>query len=534
MKKSILKYMLLGVLAAPVLSSCDMDQFSSDNLTPEEAQTSLDDAEAWRMGMYSTARGTFGSVNTFLSDLCLPGFAATDGYSNYYALTATWQFQNSDTDEQSSVWASYYSLIARANGVIESVEAIRTNLEKEGEVSEATHAELDQIKGEAHLFRAWCYNQLAEFFCDRYDKDNAATQKGLPLVKVIDENAKPARSNLEDTYTFIFEDLTEARRLMSDTQMENAGRYLHNGEIVTTRGLLSEAALDLVEARAALNTGNLDLAIQDSENIINKSDAKNSEYAVLDNEADLTKMWTYDSGSEIIFQCYQNKDERGAEWSSLGGISVRLTSAMRNMGWIGSDDYCYTALYAPSTDLINSYGFMDIRQYVYLVEHTTYSNSKGRLRGYFLNKYPGNPDLKKSVDDCYNTAKPLRSPEAYLIAAEAYQKKGLADDARIVFNKFVNKRSGTTMSASVAGDEAKFNQFLAEEYQREFVGEGRAWSAYKRLNVNVKRSADQQQMQSVARMNFLEIAPDNIRWTWEIPQNDLFANKKLVPNWSSK
>ena len=80
-------------------------------------------------------------------------------------------------------------------------------------------------------------------------------------------------------------------------------------------------------------------------------------------------------------------------------------------------------------------------------------------------------------------------------------------------------------------DLTDFEQTLADEYSREYMGEGLAFSAYKRLNRSVVRGTQQQ---SVANSfsKAISITPDDKRWTWEIPQQDLIANKNIEKNWA--
>lgn len=504
MKKYILKYVLLGVLAVPALTSCELDQSSPLNLQPGEGLTSIDDAESWRMGLYSTARSTYNGPSTFVSDLALDQFVATNSYGNYYGPTARWSFGNSDIDDQTDIWYNNYRLISRANALLTNVVNIPVK-------SARDKAELRQILGEAYLMRAMAYQKLVVYFCDRYDAANAKNQKGLPIVVTVDEKAKPIRQNLDSTYRFIQEDLDSARTHMNDNN--NSKTYVHNPEVFNNQCILTTPVIDIVEARIALAQGDYARAATLAMNVISSG-----QFPLIDTLDKLISMWTNDKGSEIIFQLFQNKDERGAEWSDLGAYNVNYSNKYsRNV---------YDVKYVPSIEALSAYEETDIRYYASFKQEWIVD------MGYFVqpfifNKYPGNPALKKSGSDTYNTAKPFRVAEAYLIAAEAYYKAGQSDEALQVFNALHADARG----AEAVNDATDFEQTLADEYMREYIGEGLAFSAYKRLNRMVVRGTQQQDVAN-SFSKAITIMPDNMRWTWEIPQQDLFANKNIEKNWA--
>lgn len=229
MKKYILKYVLLGALFIPALTSCEMDQSSPVNLRPEEGLTFIADAESWRMGLYSTARSVYSGPNVFLSDLALDQFVPTTTYGNYYGPTARWTFGNSDIDDQTTIWANYYTLANRASEVINKVPSIADNVE----LTTGEQKELKQIVGEAYLMRAIAYQTLVTYFCDRYDAAKAKMQKGLPIVVEVNEKFKPARQSLDSTYRFIQEDLDSARVRMDDNN--RSASFVHNSQIFKMR-----------------------------------------------------------------------------------------------------------------------------------------------------------------------------------------------------------------------------------------------------------------------------------------------------------
>lgn len=504
MKKYILKYVLMGILAVPALTSCELDQTSPNNLQPGEGLTSIDDAESWRMGLYSTARSSFSGPSVFVSDIALDQFVATNSYGNYYGPTARWSFGNSDLDDQTDIWYYNYRLISRANALLANVPSIPVD-------DEDDYAEIRQIEGEAYLMRAIAYQRLAVFFCDRYEIGNAENQKGLPIVVKVDEKEKPIRQDLDSTYRFIQEDLDSARVRMNDNNMSRY--YVHNPEIFTNQYMLTTPIIDMVEARIALAQGDYARAAQLADGII-----YSGQFPLIDNAEELASMFTNDKGSEIMFQIFQNKDERGASWNDLGEYNASYSNAYGRQ--------VYDVKYVPSAEILGSYDDTDIRYQAYFKQVYCIDNGSWATPVIFR-KYPGNPSLKKSASDTYNTAKPFRVAEAYLIAAEAHYMLGETEEALNAFNAL----HSTARGGVEVDDLTDFEQTLADEYSREYMGEGLAFSAYKRLNRSVVRGTQQQ---SVANSfsKAISITPDNKRWTWEIPQQDLIANKNIEKNWA--
>lgn len=512
MKKILSKFSVLALLALPMATSCELDQYSPTNPSPEELTYTMPQAEAWRLGLYTTLRSVYGFD---ISDLQTDNFVLTNQDGNQNGLEFNWVFNNSDTDRATTVWANAYTTILRANTVLENVPKVLDNAE--GLTARDT-LEIDQILGEAHLVRAMMYQRLAVFFTDRYDKDNASQQLGLPIVEVVDVDYLPERSSLDSTYNYIRRELSLARELMNGS---NPANYL-SGEVVNY--LLPEAAIDIVEARVELTTGNYEKAASLCAGLISSG-----EYPLATTPEALKDMWLNDSGTEIIFEPYQSTEERGASWGSFTGIDASLTQQLQAMGL---NVNAYVPLMYPSYEALSLYDATDIRFGASFFAGWSYAayyvnGSVTNASAYMLNKYPGNPALKVASTDCYNMAKVFRIPEAYLIAAEAEYLQGNTTQALAYYNDLHH----TARGAAELTTADNFLDELCNEYTREYIGEGLVFSAYKRLNKSVVRSATNQQPGTNTGIAAINITPDNIRWTWEIPLNDLTANPGLESNW---
>lgn len=521
MKKSIIKYILPAVLAAPVLTACEMDQVSPNNLTPEDATTSMQDAESWRMGLYSTMRAAYTPGVLLTSDLQLDHFVLTTGDGNTNGSTARWTFQNAVQDNQNAMWANNYSVIMEANKVLEYMKDLPNNVE----FSADDVVEWEQIKGEAYLARAIAYQMLTTYYTDNYAADGAdpKEQLGLVIYDKVDIESLPPRQSLDSTYNFMIADVDSAIRFMSDA---DPSAYLHNPDL--GNNLMPAAVAQLLKARILLNKGDYTNAAAIAKQLVDDTQAT---YPLITTTEGLQSMWLNDEGSEIMFQLYQSKEELAASWASFTTYNVSLS------GQLGIP--AYTPAIQPSTEALAYFNdTKDIREnatFALLWSYYAYTaGSNGSVRLFY--KYPGNPELRTAVTDCYNNVKLFRIPEAYLIAAEAEHRLGHTDVAFDYYNRLHHDARGCSRlnSSYMNMMGTDFLTELGNEYTREYIGEGLAFSVYKRLGRNVIRSASQQ-AGAVASYAAISVTPDNAelwkRWTWEVPEQDLYANRNIEKNW---
>lgn len=514
MKKNIFKLALCALVAVPAFTSCEMDQIPESNTVPEKTWNNLTDAESYRVGMYSSLRGVSGGIYTLLSDLQTDLFVATENYGNYYGMTWKWQFQNSEVDDQTSIWAANYSFIATVNNVLGNIDKVEV-------ADESEQVELDQIKGEAYMFRAMAYHTLATYFCKDYEPATAASDLGLPIVTVVDVDALPRRASLEDTYKFILDDLHKADSLMTDN---NPRPYLTDASVADY--MVNRDSRDLFEARVRLFAHDYAKAITLAQGVMGN-------YPLITTAEGLEDMYTNDKGSEIMFQIFQSKDERGPSWDLFLGYQASYTAAWAGYG-AGN---VYAPSWYPSMDAMSLFGGRDIRTKVYFLMEGTVIAGNNIIAPWYtgeqcilFKKFPGNPALAKTTSDYYNMHDVFRVPEAYLIAAEASYLNGDETSAVTYLNQLHNEaRKGSKVTAT--GE----NLFAAikNEWVLEYMGEGLRFGCLKRWHDGFKRSDRDKQQTGTASGAGIEILPDNQRWVWEIPQQDLNANPdNLERNWN--
>lgn len=98
-----------------------------------------------------------------------------------------------------NVYRDLYAKIRDCNLIIENMEQENSGPGKE-------------IIATSYALRGVCYYNLLRWFCEPYEKGNAANQLGLPLVDHFDMEARVNRSDMEKTVEFIRDDLKKAIR----------------------------------------------------------------------------------------------------------------------------------------------------------------------------------------------------------------------------------------------------------------------------------------------------------------------------------
>ena len=487
MKRNIFKTLLFSSALAVTVSSCEMDQFPNDSISAETAWQSVDDAIKFRNGIYSYFKSINGGYFMYTADLQSDLFNATVSFSNRGGDMHRWDFEASQYDIE-DIWQYNYITINNCNNILSHIDAIT------GEDADET-ATLSMIKGEAYLMRAICYHTLALRFAQDYEPGTAASTKGLPLMTEPDPNAKPSRSSLEETYKLIKDDIAAARANLKTAGAANSIYFTVD-------------VIDALEARVDLYMHNYSSAVNLAKGLI-------ANYP-LDTDAEaLTSMWLNDESSEIIYRTFQSVDER----SNATGIYLSYSTATESF----SPDF------VPSQWVLDLYEEGDIRKDVFYRKDKITCLEVVTEDVYMLNKYPGNPALKKSTYEYYHMAKVFRSAEAYLIAAEA----SYMNDDETNALKYLNDLRTQRGASEVAATGAELFKEIKNEWIREFIGEGQRMNDIKRWHDGVQRSNPQQESLVMTGSDYITLSKtaDDMRIVWEIPNNDLNANSNLEGNW---
>ena len=105
-------------------------------------------------------------------------------------------------------WLSAYTNINICNNILGAVNVVAT-------------ADQNRVKGEALFIRGAMYFELVKLFAKPYSAGSVTSNPGVPLIltptRGIDQASYVARSTVEQVYTQILADLTEAENLLPNT-----------------------------------------------------------------------------------------------------------------------------------------------------------------------------------------------------------------------------------------------------------------------------------------------------------------------------
>ena len=523
MNKNIFKAVLCAALTLPVLTSCELDQEPYTSITYDSSWSTYDDACKHYTGLLTVVRGVVGGSAAYVPEAMADLFNLRAGAASL-AQEHRWTFTTNQFSGD-AVWANNYSLVMQANDFLTNIDTF-INAEEDGSEKQLR---LKHYKGVAYFARAFAYTNMIVRYCKDYEPETAADELGLPIVTTVDKDARPARASLQETVAFIRSDFANAEaNMQAFAAYDNTDNLYHPGT----------DALDALEMRFALYTHDFDTAIEKADYII-------ANYPLASSEQEMEQLWVFDSGSEIIFEPAQTPEEHANSY-----LGMYISYDIREID--GSHDiYGYSPELVPTQGVVDLYepGDLRIKAYFsnpYLGEAagvTKLSNSSSdepAHSAYLLFKYPGNQNLFKNSWDWYsspyNMSKAFRSAEAYLTAAEAYLRKPNPDEAKA--RKYLNDlrlaRGTFDWGTTTTGEELV--KEMENEWVREYLGEGFRLDCLKRWHKGFKRMEAQNMdgfkllLEGNGYQN-LEITPDNFRFVWEIPMQDLQSNPNLKRNW---
>lgn len=126
----------------------------------------------------------------------------------------TWKDANQDGLTAPFPYIQFYKSVFYTNQVISDVEA-----------TAGISAQTAQLKAEAYLLRAYAYFELLNLYAKPYNKATAATDKGVPIVTIVDIEQKFPQATVEAVYNQIFSDLAAGQALLNVDKWESGKNY---------------------------------------------------------------------------------------------------------------------------------------------------------------------------------------------------------------------------------------------------------------------------------------------------------------------
>ena len=521
MMKNIYNNMMktAAVIAALFAMTSCLDKMPNDAIGINQSMKTFSDAEQTLTGIYSAymSGALYSGYLTLLPDIQADLVHAVQGNSNTYGPLWQWDVRPTSS-EIKSVYGALYNVIARCNFYLDKVDALRSSLIDDEEITY-----LDYYTGEVYCARANAYAELIKCFCEAYDPANADSQMGVAIDSTY-FGAKPnGRASLKESYEFVIRDLKKAEELLEDIPEAYTYPYV------------SQSAARAILARVSLYMQKFDAAIEYTTKIIerkNEGEPRNvytlATSSVYTSGTDYISggtrnftlvdyMWTHDLSTEIIWQIGYTTTSYGG---ALGQVFLNFTN-----------DYTYFYPdYMPSEWVISLYGNSDARRNAYFRTLTT--------------GYPGNPSLTLLVKyfgnhsdfipyNIYHVCqpKPIRLAEMYLIRAEAYCRSEAKDYGKASADL---KELAAARGASVAAlSSTNWLSIISQERVKELYMEGfrlndlkrwkdlPEWSKVQPAGRVFKR--ENQANAQTGKASTMEVKTTDHRFVWPIPQHEIEA-----------
>ncbi|MDX2306496.1 MAG: RagB/SusD family nutrient uptake outer membrane protein [Microscillaceae bacterium] len=215
MKNINLMYLFAGLL---ILSSCDkrLDIEPAQSISPEEALSTSKGVQATLIGAYAS----MGDADVYGGRVYVaPDLLADNGdvtwSGTFQGLTQIFNKEIPiDNGFVEDTWLDSYEVINVANNVLSAIDVV-------------IEADQERVEGEAKFIRGSIYFELIKLYAKTYQDGSPASNPGVPIVleptRGVTEG--PARNTVEEVYTQIIADLTDAEGLLPESNGFFANKY---------------------------------------------------------------------------------------------------------------------------------------------------------------------------------------------------------------------------------------------------------------------------------------------------------------------
>jgi phosphatidylserine decarboxylase len=389
MKRITIKNMIVTTVLFLSLASCEksfLELKPPTSLTPEFALATEADLQVALRGAYAGLKNTalYGRSLPVLGDMMADNTYQSAQNTNRYTSFNLYNYLVTDGDV-SGLWTASYTVILRANNIINSPIADNANIQ--------------QIKGEAYAIRALAYYNLVRYFASPYTVD--PSKLGVPVITTYQADLKPERAKIADVYSLINNDLTKAYTLM--TKFTNSSQF-------------SKYSAKALQAKVYLTMGD-------------KTNAKAAALDVITNSGFTAISSAAHTGYWAGVAPRTDKVETLFEVS----FDAVANNAFDALAYIYLQSGNYGDMLC-STELYDLYETADIRKSLYA------TGTRGGLASVFVNKFT-------SFSGDHTDTKVVRMSEMYLIAAEASYPSNTADALKYV-NEVTTRRGATAIASS--------------------------------------------------------------------------------------
>jgi starch-binding outer membrane protein, SusD/RagB family len=379
------------------------------------------------------------------------------------------------------MYSYFYQIIGNANQIINNIDQ-----------AQGPEADKKWIKGQALTYRGWAYFNLVQMFGKRYDASTKPNlQLGVPLVLSFNTQGQP-RATVEDIYTQINKDLTDA--------ITNLTGYNRSGD----KSQLDISVAKGVKARVALT-------MQDWATAAQLASEARTGYTLM-SQAQYTQGFNDVTNPEWMWGSHQISDQSTYFYSFFAFMSANYSSTNIR-----------TNPKAINSALYDKISTTDVRKQLWdpTGANTAFPTPPSGVRKpYMTRKF-----LAASSSNSIGDMPYMRAAEMYLIEAEARARSGQEPLAQELLYTLVKSRDPNYVKSTNTGA-TLINEILLQR-RIELWGEGFRFYDLKRLDQPLDRTNANHQ-QTLA--NVLTVPAGDPRWQFLIPQSEINANPAIVQN----
>lgn len=418
---------------------------------------------------------------------------------------------NQSTGYVSGVWIGHYTVINRANRLIEAAALVTPVV---NDVVDET-AEYNSIIAEARAIRAYSYFQLLTYFSTDLSDDSALGVMLFDYVPAIDE--KLPRSTNGEVFALIESDLAYADANLIDRAGTSAYKYA------------SKNMTNALRARMYLYRKNYTLAKQFAQEVVSTSGVSltvATPYVAANfyNENTTSnpyrRIWADLSQGEVLFALSRPS---GGGWGNIAGNFFFNTTAATGGAFLDMGRNLFGELREVNGD-IRGLAFVDPTSLINPAYLT--ADDRNTTDVLVIDKYPGKP-----TQPLRNDIKIFRLSEMYFILAEcAVAENQLGVAAGYIKNiRDARNRLAAQPLPSYADQQQAWADILKER-RKELCFEGFRYVDIKRLGVLANKSIDRNITDDLILTLPTTLSNTDYRFTLPIPQDEIAGNPTIQQN----
>ncbi|WP_321518820.1 RagB/SusD family nutrient uptake outer membrane protein [uncultured Bacteroides sp.] len=207
-----MKRISLYIIALSAMAFTSCDNFLDIKPVGKVIPTTYQDYRDLMTNAYETVP-TDRSLSTVRGDELQLIYDDWGDYLPYHSLFI-WKDINPDANTKDLPWQQFYKAILNANQVIIDGE----------KAADGTKEQIDQVRGEAYLMRAYMHFGLASLYSDVYSTENL-NKKSVPLATTIDIWKNYERNTIGEVYKQIFSDIEDGLKLLNVDEQPKGTNY---------------------------------------------------------------------------------------------------------------------------------------------------------------------------------------------------------------------------------------------------------------------------------------------------------------------